>query len=71
MTVGITCKANTPAIIFVQTFLHEFGIKGTRSGYKCIIDGWPLVAVVGCNSIITIKFSGKCWIDGKRRGKEL
>jgi hypothetical protein len=46
--------------------LHEFGIKGTRSGYKCIIDGWPLVAVVGCNSIITIKFSSECWVDGAK-----
>ena len=65
MTIGITRKANAPTIIFVQTFLHEFGIKRTRSGYICVVNGWPLVTVVGCNSIIPIKFSSECWIDSK------
>jgi hypothetical protein len=71
MTIGITRKANAPTIIFVQTFLHEFGIKGSGCCYKCVIDGWPLITVVGCHSILAIKFSGKRWIDGKWGCKKL
>jgi hypothetical protein len=71
MIVGVACKTNTPTIIFIQTFLEELGIKRSSGCYKCVVDGWPLVAVVGCNSIIAIKLSGKCWIDGKGRSKKL